>query len=203
MGSENDEISTVKIDTTSLGDILLKPILKLMASLLSAFVSSSLVGTLIFFILFMTILISGGLERRYSIAFDQIPILIITAAFFTLAYGILAPMFALFQIVIFGIPAVLIGWRLKLIRWWTCVVVGFFLSSFPWSLFAIFVTIVQSSSKYPPHLDEILFGVGVFLVLGLCGAIGGFCFWLTLRLLHFPDVNQPKQLLLVMQNNGT
>jgi hypothetical protein len=203
MDSENEDLRTAEIHNDSLRDGLLRQVLKLMASLFSAFVSSSFVGMVIFFILFITIIISGGIQGRYSIALDQMPILIIAAAFFTLAYGILAPMFSLFQIVIFGIPAVLIGWKLKLIRWWTCVIVGFFLASFPWSLFAILVTIAQNSSRYPPHLEEIVFGVGIFLVLGLCGGIGGFCFWLTLRLLRFPDINQPKKLQLVMQNNGS
>ena len=203
MDNENSETNTTEMNKAVPEDGFLRQVLQLLVAMFSAIVSSSFVGIVIFFMLFMIILIAGGVEGHYSIAFDKLPILFITAVFFTVAYGILVPMFSLFQVIIFGIPAVLIGWKFKVIRWWTCIVTGFFLSSFPWSLFGILFAIMQSSSGYPLQSKEIIIGIGIFLVLGLCGGVGGFALWLTLQLLRFPYIDSPKQLRLFMQGIGS
>jgi hypothetical protein len=89
-----------------------------------------------------------------------------------------------------GIPVILLGWRLRLIRWWTCVIVGFFLSSIPGGLYLVDTFSKTTSSangvQYWIHgvpttagLIELIISI---LVMGFMGALGGFSFWLVWRL---------------------
>ena len=201
MTNESSQADTPQISWLGV-PISSKPAARIAVAGISAWASSSCVAVAILFIAFMAILVSGGIEGRPSIAVDQLPLLLFTTVFFTLLYGIWLPLFSLVQILIFGVPAILIGLRFKLIRWWTCIMVGAILSGFPWSLIWILITMAEGGSPYAPELNEILIGVGLILALGLCGGLGGLAFWLVLRRLGFPNIHRANQLPQGVQGNA-
>src|SRR5215217_6117119 len=98
-------------------------------------------------------------------------------------------------VALLGLPATLIGWRFRLIRWWTCVIAGFFLSSIPGGLF-LWSTYSRGSSaangiQYwingaPTRAGLIQYFI-IVLITGLLGALGGFSFWLVWRLFTPPN----------------
>ena len=169
----------------------IKPFLKLIVSLVLAFIGSSLAGIAVCFILFLIIFIIGIIKGTLGNTLGSIILLPLVTAFFTFMYGILAPIFSAIQIIVFGVPAAFVGWKFKLIRWWTCSLGGVLLSISPWALFYMLGTILKSSTGDIPSLNETIIGAGIFWTLGFCGGVGGLCFWLTLRLLHFEDINGP------------
>ena len=60
----------------------------------------------------------------------------------------------------------------------------------PLSPVFILGTMVSSSIKERLP-DSFVIDMFAFLALGLCGSIAGFCFWLALRWLRFPNVDGP------------
>ena len=91
-----------------------------------------------------------------------------------------------------GIPAFLIGWRLRAIRWWSVLIASFLIGAIPLPTFA-FVRDFQ----WPPGFDPItsmgiiLIGSSVVIVaagvLGLFGVSAGGVFWLIWRYWASPD----------------
>jgi len=79
--------------------------------------------------------------------------------------------FSLVAILVFGVPAFLLGRRLNLIRWWSAVISGFFIGVL---VAVVFVRprIVQFS---PDFIRDDLRG---FLFLGTTGALSALVFWL-------------------------
>lgn len=106
-------------------------------------------------------------------------------AFFLTSYAVIA---AIPCAGLFGLPAILIGWRLGLIRWWTCIAAGFFLSSIPGGLYLWESTTnarttssangIQYWINGAPTTAGLIQYLGSVLVMGLMGALGGFSFWL-------------------------
>jgi hypothetical protein len=179
------------ITKLTFAESFIKPVLKLLASLIISFLSSTIAGIVLFFVTFLIFFSTGVAKGEFENPVGSIFMLPIASAFFTLIYGILVPIFSTLQIIIFGIPVAFIGWKFKFIRWWTSLIAGFLLSIFPWGLLYGIGTILQSSSVEFSNSSETIVTVVVFWLLGSCGAVGGYCFWLTLKLLRFPDIDGP------------
>jgi hypothetical protein len=82
------------------------------------------------------------------------------------AYGILfvyAYLVAAIHVVLLGLPAFLLGNRLRAIRWWTCMIVSFVIGGLP------LATVTQT-------------GLLGLIQWGIFGMIGGFVFWLLWEL---------------------
>jgi len=92
-------------------------------------------------------------------------------------------------IIFLGLPASIIGWWLRLIRWWSCIIIGFILGGFPLAL----LELSRGEGSYttvgnvPLKIDGVLTHEGWIDLaqkvglMGLLGAIGGFAFWLVWR----------------------
>jgi hypothetical protein len=181
MTHEDLLLENSKSSSGNFSEDYLSPFLKIFASLVVAFASSSFIGILLCFILFfgffaivsITALLLGY-GNLYKSTFESIIMLPIGAGFFTLMFGVLIPFVSAFQVIIFGLPAALLGWKFNYINRASCLITGFVLASFPWAELSILVP--------PAALVE-------FVIMGICGAVGGFCFWLTLRSLKFPKVS--------------
>ncbi len=86
-----------------------------------------------------------------------------------LAFGSLLPfsfIVALMHVLIFGVPAFLLGLRFRAINWWTSVIVASAIGIMPLAI------LFSSSSNFK------FFNL---LPLGLFGAIGGLTFWVLWR----------------------
>lgn len=105
------------------------------------------------------------------------------------AGGFLALITAAVHVGILGLPATIIGWNFKIIRWWSSTIVGFFLGGLP-------ITILGLGNF---STREYQFWQIVFL-MGFLGAVGGFTFWLVWQFLCiFTDcLRQRKETLPIL-----
>lgn len=163
-----------------------KPFLKLLISLVCAFVGFSFTVIGLWLVLFLVM----GIRDTSNVSVS-IPNLLIGGTFFVFGYGIITSIASATPFFALGVPAAFIGWKLRLIRWWTCLVGGALLSISPMMLIVTIVTIGRSLGGNFPAWKEIIETAAGFLALGLCGGVGGLCFWLTLRFLRFPDIDGP------------
>jgi hypothetical protein len=175
---------------------------EVMPRMIVGLISAIVVPSIAIFLLVLLVFVSAAI---YSMAIEHQRIGIlkllnefrvtIGTSYFISAYAIpiTVPCVA-----VFGFPAALIGWRLKLIRRWTCVIVGFFLGSVPGGLF-LWNTYSNGSSaangvQYWINGIPTTAGLIQFLILvltiGLLGALGGLSFWLVWQL--FDRYSAPK-----------
>ena len=105
--------------------------------------------------------------------------------------AVVAP-FSFAHLIFLGIPAFLIGWRLRAIRWWSVLIVSFLIGAIPLPTFA-FVRDFQLPSGFDwiTSMGIILIGSSVVIivagVLGLFGVSAGGTFWLIWRYWVSPD----------------
>ena len=94
----------------------------------------------------------------------------------------------------FGLPAAVVGWRLKLIQLRTCALVGFLLGSIPGGFF-LYHTYSGGSSyangvhywiNGEPTLAGLLELAVLILIMGIGGALGGATFWTVWRFFSKP-----------------
>jgi hypothetical protein len=165
----------------------LHPLWELIPKTCIGLVASVAVPLLVLFILVAALFGLTAIFSEPKVANESSPVSIVLGiAFFISFYAAVA---AVPCAGVFGIPAILIGWRLRLIRWWTCVIVGFFLSSVPGGLFLFSAKSNSTSSangiQFWIHGVPTIAGMIEYLIsvmiMGLMGALGGFSFWLVWR----------------------
>lgn len=108
--------------------------------------------------------------------------------------GMCATPIVIFHIIVFGLPAAIIGYQAKMIRWWTCTLIGFLVGYIP-TFISIATTNIGNISNLkdfqPPDWLLIPLSLPLALVapiligifMGFFGAVGGFSFWAVWRLL--------------------
>jgi len=171
----------VKGDTqSSLWDVMPK----MMFAITAAVMVPVIVFIVLLLLIFGILLITG-----FS---SETPIFVVSAASYSilvvLFLGFAAFFVAGFQVGLLGFPASIIGWHLGLIRWWSSVIVGFFLGCLPIALL-MFPRKGSSSSVQgvPLMIDGVFTSAGwldyaeKILFMGFFGAVGGFSFWLIWR----------------------
>jgi len=169
-------------------------LLKFMPKMIVGLISATIVPA---FALFVITLLFFGFYLIYSISFGQEELrapelLDAIGAYFVVSFAAsaIALPFVIIAVVLFGIPVAFIGWRLGLIRLWTCVLAGFFLSSIPGGLFlySVYSGVSSSASGVQYWINGVPTSAGLFqftllvLAIGFSGALGGYSFWLIWRL---------------------
>lgn len=109
------------------------------------------------------------------------------------------------HVIILGIPAFIIGWYFKMIRWWTSIIVSFIIGALPTAFFLwplkypeLQTTssrwdgdkMVQTMIKGVPTLTGWMDWISAFTVMGLFGVSGGLVFWLVWRPRNKPASSQ-------------
>lgn len=170
----------------------LRPILKLLISLLAAFFGASFSGILVGLVSALVILIGSMLIGNSASVIEIIVIAPLGALYLTGAFGVWVPLYSGFQIILFGIPTAFVIWRFKLIHLKTLIITGILLSGFPWVLiFSILIQLDRSMSD-TQKLQYFMYTIGIGLLMGVCGAISGLCFWKTLQFLQFQTDQQTR-----------
>ena len=100
------------------------------------------------------------------------------------------------HVVVLGIPAFIVGWYFKGIRWWTSIVVAFIVGALPTAIFLwplrhpqLQTTssrwggekMVQTMIQGVPTVTGWTDWISAFMVMGLFGVSGGLVFWLIWR----------------------
>ena len=177
-------MNTTIVDDSLFTEDFGKAFFKLSISLVVGFVGFSFAMITVWYVVFLVSAIEGNAQ-------DGIPALLLSGVIFALGYGIIMSLASATLFFFLGILAALIGWKLKLLRWWTCLIGGTFLSISPLALIFTLGSIVRFLGGHFPDSREILETVAGFLGLGFCGGTGGLCFWVALRLLRFPNLDGP------------
>ena len=108
--------------------------------------------------------------------------------------GMCATPIIIIHVIVFGLPAAFIGYQVKMIRWWTCTLIGFLIAYIP-TFISIATTNIGNTSNlkdFQPS-DWLLIPLGLPLALlapiligiftGCFGAVSGFSFWIAWRFL--------------------
>lgn len=160
----------------------LSPFWKLIIALIPAFVGFSFT---IFFVLFL-----GFLKVIYTKPDGAtLGVMFFGAAWFAFIYGVLASIALAVPFFVLGFIIMFIGWKLKILRWWTCLVSGGLLSASPMAFILIPISLGFLIPGHPGQISDVIDIIGMFLGSILCGSISGLCFWLALRFLDFPEIH--------------
>jgi hypothetical protein len=158
------------------------PFWKLIISLIPAFVGFSFAVILVLFFGFLKTIYTKPDGASLGVMFFG-------AVWLAFIYGVLASIALAVPFFVLGFITMFIGWKLKILRWWTCLVSGGLLSSLPMAFILIPLSLGFLIPGHPPHISDVIDIIGMFLGSILCGSISGLCFWLTLRFLDFPEIN--------------
>ena len=189
-------MNTSIVTNTTSTESSIKPFLKLAISLIFAFAGFSLSVIAMMFIGFLKI---SFIKPDMEFVFTK-PDLesLMSTLFFTLVVALYYSVFLLPGLVIpffsIGIPAALIGWKFKIIRWWTCLIGAGLITAYPLALIAtpsmlgtFIIGFMKGDWFYVGN--NVIDITGLYLGSVFCGSISGLCFWLALRLLRFSDIN--------------
>jgi hypothetical protein len=89
-----------------------------------------------------------------------------------------------------GLPALLIGWYFRAIRWWTTLIVAFLIGAIPATLSVLASPIGQPEGTplwRSTDPADLIFAGSSALMFGLIGLSSGFVFWLLWRYWVMPN----------------
>ena len=161
---------------------------KMMLALVSVVVAPALAFIAITLLIFGIAFVKSIVFDRQELVASEVLDAINTAIVFAISFGMAALVIAAGCVGVMGFPASIIGWRFGLIRWWTSVIVGFFLGSLPIALI-MFPRKGSSSSVQgvPLKIDGVFTSAGwvdfsqKISIMGIFGAVGGLAFCLVWR----------------------
>ena len=178
---------------TSASDSI-KPLMKITISLALAFVGFSCAVIAMMFFVFLRILAYKAEDGTLA-AGTTLGETFLGAGWFALIYGILFAIALAPAFFSLGFLTGLIGWKLKILRWWTCLIIGGLLFMAPMTAILAPMalgTFLSASIKGGPLIStDFIDVVGIFLASGFCGSVSGLCFWLALRLSRISDLTGP------------
>lgn len=187
--------------------------MKIALKTILAFLSAALAPVVVFFIIVLILafvspkdqlapssLLAGKIEL-WQVLFGAAST-VFWMVFFVILVGGMIFAITSGHVIVLGIPAFLIGLRLKAIRLWSTLIVSFLIGAIPTAMYAL----VQGWSdliRYPNYYPttDLPTSVGMSIIVmtfigglgGLFGLSGGLAFWLVWRFLPgFPSKPEPK-----------
>jgi hypothetical protein len=193
-GKTQSIMSTSHITSDTTAESTVSQIFQLLFSVMFAFAGFSLAFIVVLSFGFVRILYSkiedGTLTEDLSLmdAFFQ-------GGMLAVIYGLLFLIALAVPFFIIAIPAALIVWKFKIIRWWVCMAGGGGICAIPIAIMLIPIALGTLGRLFfgenPRFWNDMFDIFGMFLGAVFCGTTTGLCFWLTLRLLSFPNMNGP------------
>jgi hypothetical protein len=166
-------------------------VLKMMLGLTAAVVAPSACITVITIAVLAFELLSGNNIHAPIPPNTQTDVAFQLKYLFAIAFfvGFWALLIAAMHVGILGFPAAIVGQYLKLVRWWSSILVGFSLGCLPLAGFELLKG--KGSSEYAGAVALVVDGVRTtagwikfgkeISIMGFFGATGGLAFWLTWR----------------------
>ena len=132
-----------------------------------AFFAAGLASVLVFYITILSYRL--GVERQVS-SFTASEFAITNIIFWAILSVAMGLPIALGHIVFLGLPAFILGWYLRAIRWWSTLIVAFIIGAVPTGIYLYLSPsyIFESNRELIP-------------IMGLFGFSGGLVFWLLWR----------------------
>lgn len=173
----------------------MKTILKTTAALFMA-AMTPIVGYLCLTFLYMGILVVSAIFNLGAQEAAQSGVFMDALLFVVLMVVPAIPL-AFGHVLLFGLPALLVGWYFRAIRWWTTLLTSFLIGAIPSALTIAFVpTGWSGNGQLWQDLDAANLGllVGGSLLMGICGLSSGLVFWLVWRYWVIPDSPEGRPL---------
>lgn len=172
----------------------IKPLMKIVFSLALAFFGFSCAMIATMYFVFLRILVYKAEDGTLA-AGTTLGETLLGAGWFAIIFGILFSIALAPAFFFLGLLSGLIGWKLKILRWWTCIIIGGLLLMAPMTVILgpmALGTFLSASLKGGPLISsDFIDVIGLYLASGLCGSVSGLCFWLALRLSRFSDITGP------------
>jgi hypothetical protein len=156
-------------------------------------------GGLIFALFLALVTLFPGPGAELGLGFDLAYLaalaLLLMAASAMLALGFLVSLMYTFLL---GLPALLVGWYFRAIRWWTTLIMAFLIGAIPPTLSMLASPIGQPAGTpiwRSTDPADLIFVASSAPMFGLMGLTGGLVFWLLWRYWVMPDspAGRPRQ----------
>ena len=122
-------------------------------------------------VVFYVTILAHTLETESQVAhFTELDIAVSKVIFWTILSVTMGLPIALGHVVFLGLPAFLLGWYLRAIRWWTTLLMAFIIGAVPMGVYLY---------RSPSYIFEA--NRELIVVMGLFGVSGGLVFWLLWR----------------------
>jgi hypothetical protein len=175
-----------------------KTILKTLVSLIvTAFVPIVQSGLLfVFFLALVMFFPISGPGFGFDLGYLGALLLLVMAASVMLLLGFLVSLTYTFLL---GLPALLIGWYFRAIRWWTTLIIAFLIGAIPATLSMLTAPIGQPAGItiwQSTDLADLIWAGSSGLIFGLMGLTSGLVFWLLWRYWVMPasPAGRPRQI---------
>ena len=144
-------------------------------------------GGLLFVLFLALVMLFPISDPGFDLGYLGALALLVAAASVMLFLGYLV---ALFYTFLLGLPALLIGWYFRAIRWWTTLIVAFLIGAIPATLSVLASPIGQPEGTplwRSTDPADLIFAGSSALMFGLIGLSSGFVFWLLWRYWVMPN----------------
>ena len=142
--------------------------MKTIDKIIIAFFAAGIASVVMFYITILSYRL--GAERQVS-SFTASELAITNVIFWALLSVAMGLPIALGHIVFLGIPAFILGWYLRAIRWWSTLIMAFIIGAVPTG---VYLYLSPSSTVFESNRELIP-------IMGLFGLSGGAVFWLLWR----------------------
>lgn len=162
-------------------------ILKAIISLLVTAFVPILESALLFVLFLAVILLFPNPGARYDLGLLGAILALVAITLVMLVGGYFVSLFYTF---VFGLPALLVGWYFRAIRWWTTLVMAFLIGAIPAALSLLPSPIGQPEGTplwRSTDPADLVFAGSSILLLGVVGLSSGLVFWLLWRYWVQPD----------------
>jgi hypothetical protein len=170
---------------------IFKAIISLVVTAFVPIVESGLIFVLFLALVMLSPISDPGFDLGYLSALT----LLLLAASVMLALGFLVSLMYTFLL---GLPALLIGWYFRAIRWWTTLIMAFLIGIIPPTL-SLLASPIGKPEGTPMWRStdptDLIFVVSSSPLFGFIGLTSGFVFWLLWRYWVMPDspAGRPRQ----------
>jgi hypothetical protein len=159
----------------------------LIKTILTLFITGS-VPAVLFWLAWLLFLYSAGGLHHLLADFTGFFSNAVFMVFITL---ILAVPYSFAHLLLLGVPALVLGWRLRAIHWSSVVVTSFLIGAIPTGLLGVYSALVDQVNLSSVPFGAYAVGFGLVLsvatIMGLFGMTAGVAFWFLWRYWVFSD----------------
>jgi hypothetical protein len=151
-----------------------------------ALVITAMVPIVVFFLigsfLGLSATFAGVLAGKFQGKLDN---MLISAIWWPFICIILVGPISFGHVFFIGLPALVVSWRLRIIRWWSTLIMSFLIGAIPSTIYIFFFQDIGWDEREYFYQSINILSLGITasaaLIMGFFGLSGGFAFWLLWR----------------------
>jgi len=111
---------------------------------------------------------------------------------------ILVGPFSFGHVFLLGLPALLVSWQFRAIRWWSTLIMSFLIGALPSTIYVFFFQDIgwDNRTYFSQNINILSLGItaSTAIIMGFFGLSGGLAFWLLWRYWVSPDSSNGRPL---------